>query len=110
MVAFQAAWRRCRRIRCSRRWAYVQLGGWRRPAAAALVEDGELGTQAIARVDRRRADPGHQGGRLNEEEWTWVLAHCLLHLGFGHLAPGGRLDDPRAASVACYGVTGSSGR
>ncbi|MFF3008151.1 hypothetical protein ACFVTF_35740 [Kitasatospora sp. NPDC057940] len=25
---------------------------------------------------RRRAEP---------EEWAWVLAHCLLHLGFGHV-------------------------
>ncbi|MFJ7912020.1 hypothetical protein [Kitasatospora sp. NPDC096204] len=29
---------------------------------------------------RRRAEP---------DEWAWVLAHCLLHLGFGHL-PGAR--------------------
>src|SRR5580700_8181883 len=26
---------------------------------------------------RRRAEP---------EEWAWVAAHCLLHLGFDHLA------------------------
>ncbi|WSV65605.1 hypothetical protein OG538_00990 [Streptomyces sp. NBC_01013] len=32
----------------------------------------------------RRADPA---------EWAWVLAHCLLHLGFGHLPASA--DDPR---------------
>ncbi|MFD5465619.1 hypothetical protein ACFWIQ_22700 [Kitasatospora sp. NPDC127059] len=34
---------------------------------------------------RRRAEP---------EEWAWVLAHCLLHLGFGHL-PGARGNRPQ---------------
>ncbi|MFE4512732.1 hypothetical protein ACFRMQ_00850 [Kitasatospora sp. NPDC056783] len=41
---------------------------------------------------RRRAEP---------EEWAWVLAHCLLHLGFGHL-PGarGRRTQPDAHLAA----------
>ncbi|MFI9321551.1 hypothetical protein ACIGXI_17440 [Kitasatospora aureofaciens] len=44
---------------------------------------------------RRRAEP---------EEWAWVLAHCLLHLGFGHLpaARGTRVQpDPPAAAAHC---------
>ncbi|CAM5390758.1 hypothetical protein BOQ63_026450 [Streptomyces viridifaciens] len=44
---------------------------------------------------RRRAEP---------EEWAWVLAHCLLHLGFGHLpaARGTRVQpDPPAAAARC---------
>ncbi|MFE7528989.1 hypothetical protein ACFU7Y_25220 [Kitasatospora sp. NPDC057542] len=41
---------------------------------------------------RRRAEP---------EEWAWVLAHCLLHLGFGHL-PGacGTRTQPDAYQAA----------
>ncbi len=34
---------------------------------------------------RRRAEPA---------EWAWVLAHCLLHLGFGHV-PADRADRPQ---------------
>jgi hypothetical protein len=37
---------------------------------------------------RRRGEP---------EEWAWVVAHCLLHLGFGHLARE-RLPGWRAAA------------
>jgi hypothetical protein len=42
-------------------------GGW------AVVTS--LGTVCLH--PRRRGEP---------EEWAWVAAHCLLHLGFGHLA------------------------
>ena len=28
----------------------------------------------------------HRSRRGEPEEWAWVAAHCLLHLGFGHLA------------------------
>jgi predicted metal-dependent peptidase len=28
----------------------------------------------------------HRSRRGEPEEWAWVVAHCLLHLGFGHLA------------------------
>ncbi|MGW6913055.1 vWA domain-containing protein [Kitasatospora sp. NPDC054939] len=40
----------------------------------------------------RRAEPA---------EWAWVLAHCLLHLGFGHLpAERGRRTQPDAHRLA----------
>ncbi|WP_406043540.1 DUF2201 family putative metallopeptidase [Micromonospora sp. NBC_00898] len=48
-------------------------------------------------VNRRR--------RADVDEWHWVLVHCLLHLGFGHLAadrPGP--DDPAARAAACLAV------
>ncbi|MFJ8626288.1 hypothetical protein ACIRD3_26110 [Kitasatospora sp. NPDC093550] len=44
---------------------------------------------------RRRAEP---------EEWAWVLAHALLHLGFGHVpaARGPRVQpDDHAAAARC---------
>ncbi|WP_435820079.1 vWA domain-containing protein [Micromonospora purpureochromogenes] len=42
--------------------------GW-----ARVREDGKVV------VNRRR--------RADADEWYWVLVHCLLHLGFGHLDP-----------------------
>jgi predicted metal-dependent peptidase len=35
----------------------------------------------------------HPTKRADPAEWAWVLAHCLLHLGFGHV-PAAK-DDPR---------------
>jgi predicted metal-dependent peptidase len=53
----------------------------------------------LAVVDDDRCPPGgwavvtslgtvylHPRRRGEPEEWAWVAAHCLLHLGFGHLA------------------------
>jgi predicted metal-dependent peptidase len=50
-------------------------------------------------AERNRCPPGgwavvastgqvhlHPARRGEPEEWAWVAAHCLLHLGFGHLA------------------------
>jgi hypothetical protein len=40
----------------------------------------------------------HPTRRGSPEEWAYVLAHCLLHLGFGHcVAP----EDPLAWNAAC---------
>ena len=44
----------------------------------------------------------HQRGHA--AEWTWVLAHCLLHLGFQHLERAVSLDVPYAAAC-CVAVT-----
>ncbi|HEX6685196.1 MAG TPA: hypothetical protein VF062_20565 [Candidatus Limnocylindrales bacterium] len=37
-------------------------------------------------------------------EWAWVVAHLVLHLGFGHL-DAGRSTDPAARAAACLAVT-----
>ncbi|MEV7926510.1 MULTISPECIES: DUF2201 family putative metallopeptidase [unclassified Kitasatospora] len=52
----------CRRDDCG----LAPPGGW-----AVVDSDGTVHVNP-----RRRAEP---------EEWAWVLAHCLLHLGFGHV-------------------------
>src|SRR5690606_30745739 len=48
-----------------------------------------------------RASKAH---RLDEGQWSWVLAHCLLHLGFGHLAEDRYATDPAYTHVACLAV------
>ncbi|MFI6951497.1 hypothetical protein [Streptomyces sp. NPDC050422] len=35
----------------------------------------------------------HPAKRADPAEWAWVLAHCLLHLGFGHVPASA--DEPR---------------
>lgn len=40
----------------------------------------------------------HRTRRAAPEEWTYVLAHCLLHLGFEHCVA---QDNPRAWNAAC---------
>nr|WP_223243891.1 hypothetical protein [Streptomyces sp. CBMA156] len=69
----------CRSEACTR----APVDGW------AVVD-----SAGTVHVDpRRRAEP---------EEWAWALAHCLLHLGFGHVpaARGPRVqpDAPLAAA------------
>ncbi|BCJ45657.1 hypothetical protein GCM10010168_59220 [Actinoplanes ianthinogenes] len=80
----------------------LTTGSWQRPAASAtLVEDSALGFALVDAAGRIRAN---RARRLAVEEWTWVLGHCLLHLGFGHLGPGAARD-PAYENVACLGVT-----
>ncbi len=40
----------------------------------------------------------HPTRRAEKDEWVYVLAHCLLHLGFGHFQPH---DDMAAWNTAC---------
>src|SRR5271169_6328423 len=62
-------------------------------AASAVWRDGQDGQAEV------QCPPGgwavvtslghvylHRRRRGEPEEWAWVAAHCLLHLGFDHLA------------------------
>ncbi|MGW9136726.1 vWA domain-containing protein [Streptomyces sp. NPDC055681] len=60
----------CRQAKC----ALTPAGG-----LAAVTSNGTVHLHPT-----KRADPA---------EWAWVLAHCLLHLGFGHVPAA--TDDPR---------------
>ncbi|WP_329021967.1 vWA domain-containing protein [Streptomyces sp. NBC_01423] len=60
----------CRQDKC----ALAPAGGM-----AAVTSNGTIHVHPT-----RRADPA---------EWAWVLAHCLLHLGFGHVPASA--DEPR---------------
>ncbi|WP_041841324.1 vWA domain-containing protein [Actinoplanes friuliensis] len=77
-------------------------GDWPRPSAQARLIDGSgIGYAQVTSDGQIVASKAH---RLDPGEWTWVLAHCLLHLGFGHLDP--RHGTDRAfQDVACLVVT-----
>ena len=97
LLAFTAAWRGL-----SAHPMFRPLTGGGPPNAhAELVRNGTLD---YARIDARGRILANHGRRLDQAEWTWVLAHCLLHLGFGHLAAVERRD-AAYENVACLAVT-----
>ncbi|MGN9909720.1 vWA domain-containing protein [Phytohabitans sp. LJ34] len=107
VAAFQAAWRALGVHPMFAPMLDIPMVGWRRRGAEAiLVDDPRLrDAKTIARVDRSGRITAGKAHRLDEGGWTWVLAHCLLHLGFGHLAPDRYAADPTYADVACLAVT-----
>lgn len=69
----------CRSKECTE---HPRGGGW-----AAVTSNGVVHADPL-----RRAEP---------EEWAWVLAHCLLHLGFGHVpAAHGAREQPDRFDLA----------
>jgi predicted metal-dependent peptidase len=54
---------------------------------------------AYAVVDSHGTVHVHPKKRLDVEEWIYVLAHCLLHLGLGHFRE--KPEDERAWNTAC---------
>lgn len=105
-VAFEAAWRGVASHPMFRPLMDVPLTWSRAGARAQLVADEQLvAAKAFARVDRDGRIRASRAHRLDEGQWTWVLVHCLLHLGFGHLAPDRYEPDPAYADVACLAVT-----
>ncbi|MEU4642490.1 hypothetical protein [Micromonospora sp. NPDC023814] len=106
VAAFDAAWRKLTGHPMFAPLLSFQVGPWQRAGArAVLVDDGQLvAAKAIAVVDARGVIRASKAHRLDEDQWSWVLAHCLLHLGFGHLAPDRYAADPAYADVACLAV------
>ncbi|MQY11138.1 hypothetical protein SRB5_12520 [Streptomyces sp. RB5] len=56
----------------------------------------------LARVTSDGTVHAHPTRRADPAEWAWALAHCLLHLGFGHApaATGPRAQPDRAELAA----------
>jgi len=106
-AAFAAAWRRLASHPMFAPMRSFPVGPWQTAGAqAALVDDGQLtAAKAIAVVDARGQIRASMAHRLDEEQWLWVLAHCLLHLGLGHLSADRYATDPAYANVACLAVT-----
>ncbi|MET8149742.1 hypothetical protein ACIBSW_29250 [Actinoplanes sp. NPDC049668] len=98
-LAFASAWNG---LRFHPMFRPLTEGSWPRPSAGATLADGSgIGYARVATDGTILAGRAH---RLDADEWTWVLAHCLLHLGFGHLDPR-HGDDPVFQDVACLVVT-----
>lgn len=80
----------------------------RNPALAAL--DAEMcrdtkcehaPTDGLARVTSNGVIHVHPTRRAEPEAWAWALAHCLIHLGFGHVpAAKGTRDQPDPHDLA----------
>ncbi|HEY2674789.1 MAG TPA: hypothetical protein VGJ07_31020 [Rugosimonospora sp.] len=104
--AFEAAWRSLGAHPMFRPLTGGRVGWrWQPGVRAVLVEDGRLvSVKAIAWVESTGLIRASKAYRLGEAEWSWVLAHCLLHLGFGHLDPDRYAPDAGYASVACLAV------
>lgn len=106
VAAFEAAWRKLTGHPMFAPLLSVQVGPWQRAGVrAVLAEDRQLlAANAIAVVDAYGTIRASNAHRLDEDQWSWVLAHCLLHLGFGHLAPDRHTPDPAYGDVACLAV------
>ncbi len=61
-----------------------------------------LAGDAWATVDRRGVIVAHPTRRATPEEWAYVIAHLLLHLGFGHFDPAGREGTEWNAACCAY--------
>ncbi|MFG3529909.1 hypothetical protein ACGF8B_24610 [Streptomyces sp. NPDC047917] len=60
--------------------------------------------QGFARVDSAGTVHAHPTRHAEPAEWAWALAHCVIHLGFGHVpsAPGERTQaDPYDQAARC---------
>ncbi|MEV6287418.1 hypothetical protein [Kribbella sp. NPDC051770] len=82
--------------------------GWQRvaehPLFAALAgqpprRSDTVATDGWARIGSAREILVHQTRRATADEWAWVFAHLLIHLGLGHASPDRQAPD-RAASAA----------
>jgi predicted metal-dependent peptidase len=52
-----------------------------------VARDGELAPDTWGTVSAEGRVHHHPKRRAEPEEWAWVFAHLLLHLGFGHADP-----------------------
>ncbi|GAA4976888.1 hypothetical protein GCM10025331_84960 [Actinoplanes utahensis] len=74
---------------------------WTRPYATAEMDGRPM--PGLARVTAAGRIVAGSARRLDKEEWRWVLAHCLLHLGFGHFEEAA--PDAAYRAAACVAVS-----
>ncbi|WP_329558778.1 hypothetical protein OG711_07115 [Streptomyces uncialis] len=81
----------------------------RNPALAALEptvcrgkECRQYPERGLCRIDSGGALHAHPTRRAEPAEWAWAIAHCVIHLGFGHVpaATGERVQPDRADLAA----------
>jgi predicted metal-dependent peptidase len=98
-LAFQAAWGE---LAGHPLFEPMTAFDYPRPHATVAIVAAPL--PALARVSTDGSIVVSRTRRLAKDEWRWVLAHCLLHLGFDHLAPGAE-DDAAYRAAACLAVS-----
>ncbi|MEO7001298.1 MAG: peptidase [Ktedonobacterales bacterium] len=75
---------------------------WRRAHVIRDKQRTRCPEHGWAVVDSNGTIHVHPARRGAPEEWAYVLAHCLLHLGFGHFRKPDQLEvDPRRWNDAC---------
>ncbi|RZU24286.1 putative metal-dependent peptidase [Kribbella rubisoli] len=75
---------------------FAPMADW----AHSPVRDDACPADAWAIIDSNGQIRTHRTRRATPDEWTWVFAHLLIHLGLGH-ADRDRPDPDHAAQVAC---------
>ncbi|GAA1558294.1 hypothetical protein GCM10009804_13850 [Kribbella hippodromi] len=93
-------------------WEAIQAG-WatvsRHPLFAPMtdwthspIRDDACPADAWAVIDSNGEIRTHRTRRATPDEWTWVFAHLLIHLGLGHADR--KLPDPDQPASAAYDV------
>ncbi|MEU4161407.1 hypothetical protein [Actinoplanes sp. NPDC026670] len=99
-LAFQAAWHEL-----AGHPLFEPMTEFDYPRPHATVEFVDKPLPALARVAAGGLITVSRTRRLTKDEWRWVLAHCLLHLGFDHLTTGaGSAGDDAFRAAACLAV------
>ncbi|WP_344969841.1 vWA domain-containing protein [Streptosporangium fragile] len=90
--------------------------GWDRVTAHPLFRhhrvrlfvagEGDLPADGWATVSELGRVVHHPRRRAEDEEWAWVFAHLLLHLGFGHADPRSCLPGDLGEEVETHRGTG----
>jgi predicted metal-dependent peptidase len=101
-LAISAAWRELVRHPL---FAPMTDADWPRPEVK--IEVIERPMTALSRVSADGRITVSRARRLEQQEWRWVFAHSLLHLGFDHLTPPDGQDEADEAyhAAACLAVS-----
>jgi predicted metal-dependent peptidase len=69
------------------------------------VEDAALSSaRGWARVECGGTIVVNKNAKADFDEWLWVLTHCALHVGFGHVDAGHARRDPAYSAACCLVV------
>ena len=75
---------------------FAPMADW----ARSPIRDDDCPADAWAIIDSNGQIRTHRTRRATPDEWTWVFAHLLIHLGLGH-ADRDRPEPDHAAQAAC---------
>lgn len=67
-------------------------------ASIARQKNADFPSDGLVAVDNLGVLHAHPERRAEVEEWRYAIAHCLLHLAFGHVV---KVSRPREWNIAC---------